>query len=105
MTKAVCERMWFEFTAPGNPKSVLIEHAGIAESEAAAFLIGQGALPHRKCSCCDGVTPINGVKVRLVREFGGYVTHDEAGQEQWVPATTLPGEWRTYPLSKRGVGN
>jgi hypothetical protein len=100
----VNERCFWEFSVPTKPDTVRIEHRGITESEAAAYLIGQGALPHRKCACCDGVTPINGVKVRLVREFGGCVASVD-GEDQWVPATTDPGEWRTYPLSKKGGGN
>jgi hypothetical protein len=99
------ERLYWQYTVPGREDPVSLEHGGITEGQAADFLIGQGALPSRACSCCGHAVPLNGVKVRLVRQFGGYVTHDEDGAETWVPVTTVPEAWRTYPLSKQRGGN
>ncbi len=98
------ERLFFEFKVPGKPEPVTLEHAGITPEQAAAFLIGQGAIPSRSCSCCGAPTPINGVKARLVRQFGGCVAN-VGGEDKWVPATTVEGEWRTWPLSKQKGGN
>ena len=84
------ERFHWEFHAPATPASVTLEHAGISTEEAAFYLISQGALPSRPCACCGGKVPVNGTRVRLVRQFG---------------ATLVPGEWRTYPLAKAKGGN
>lgn len=101
---SVTEKMFFEFAVPGKKETVTLEHAGVTPEQAAAFLIGQGAIPSRSCACCGNATPINGVKVRLVRQFGGYV--DGTGDtERWVPATTTNDEWRTWPLSRHKGGN
>jgi hypothetical protein len=84
------ERLAWEFHPPATPEPVRIEHAGISEQDAAHYLIGQNAIPHRTCACCGGKTPINGTRVRLLRAFGD---------------TVVQGEWRTYPLAKAKGGN
>lgn len=101
---SINERMFWEFMPPKAKSPITLEHRGITPEEAADFLVGQGALETRACSCCGHKVPVNGTRVRLVRTYGGAVQHVD-GVDTWVPATTVPGEWRTYPLSRKGGGN
>jgi hypothetical protein len=100
------EKLFWEFGVPGQPQTITLEHGGVTETQAASFLIGQGALQSRACACCGGATPINGTRVRLVRQWGQYYRYDELGEvTEWVPASTVEGEWRTWPLSRKSGGN